>query len=193
MAQTRKYIIKAGTWISGVTYMQQDLLLDLLEKLPLRHFALCFHDKDTNEDGTPKVPHIHFLLNLQKDKTTQWCCNTFARYQAEQGVEEIQNTLCEVATDPTQVYRYLRHADDPNKVQYDIDEVITDDSAYWLIREEKRYSDYDDKNQALNIVTDIMSGVSQMEMLRRYGREYVINRDKYMAFVRGLDSDMQEV
>lgn len=173
--------------------MNQDLLLDLLEKLPLRHFALCFHDKDTNEDGTPKAPHIHYLLNLQKDKTTQWCCNTFARYQAEQGVEEIQNTLCEVATDPTQMYRYLRHADDLDKVQYDIDEVITDDSAYWFIREEKRYSDYDDKNQALNIVTDIMSGVSQMEMLRRYGREYVINRDKYMAFVRGLDSDMQEV
>lgn len=173
--------------------MQQDLLLDLLEKLPLRHFALCYHDKDTNADGTTGIPHTHFLLNFLRDKNNQWLCNMFARYQAEQGVEEIQNTFCEVVRDPVQVYRYLRHADDPQKYQYSLDEVISDDSAYWLIREEKRYSDYDDKNQALNIVTDIMAGVSQMEMLRRYGREYVINRDKYMAFVRGLDSDMQEV
>lgn len=171
-----------------------DSLLELFDKLPLRHYAVCYHDRDVNEDGTPKTPHIHYLLNLQKDKTTTWCINTFSRWQMDNGVEVIQNTLCEVAVDPVGSYRYLRHADDADKAQYELDEVITDDSAYWLIKEERRYCDQDDNNVALNIITDIMAGVHPLEMVRRYGREYVINRNHYQSFVGTIrNADWQEV
>lgn len=188
MAEKKKIIKKAGSWFSGVTYMTEEQLHECFDKMKLRHYAYILHDSDLNEEGDPKVNHIHYVINVVKETTCQWVCNTLARYQAEIGVEVIQNTLCEVATDPVSCYRYLRHADDPKKYQYDADCVITDDSAYWLIREEKRFQIVDDSNTAFNIITDIINHVPMFEMLKRYGREFVINCNHYYSFVQEMYS-----
>lgn len=179
---------KSGTWFAGVTYMTPEQLFDCFDKMKLRHYAFILHDHDVKEDGSPKGDHTHFVINTIKECTTQWVCNTLTRYQAEIGVEVIQNTLCQVAADPVQCYRYLRHADDPEKYQYSGDDVVTDDSGYWLIREEKRFQYVDDSNTAFNIITDIINHVPMFEMLKRYGREFVINRNHYYSFVQEMYS-----
>lgn len=105
---------------------------DWLERLKgtmWKGFVSPLHDKDVNEGGTPKKPHYHVLImfdgNSKKNYDTQIkpvfekCFeNGFA------GREEIQST---------QGYaRYLCHLDNPEKAQYDKNDVIAFGGANYI-------------------------------------------------------------
>lgn len=97
---------------------------DWLERLRgtmLKGFVSPLHDKDVNDDGTPKKPHYHLLLmfgqNAKKNYDTQikplmeQCFGTgFTR--------EIN------VSNATGYARYLCHIDNPEKYQYDKNDVI---------------------------------------------------------------------
>lgn len=75
------------------------------------------HDKDTNPDGTPKKPHYHIIL-----------C-----YENTTSFKNVKENVCDKLNQPIPIplenvrgyYRYLVHADNPEKYQYNEWEITT--------------------------------------------------------------------
>lgn len=73
------------------------------------------HDKDINADGENKKPHYHVLLQFEGPTT----------------YNNVKENICDVVggTIPKKVismrgyYRYLTHMDNPEKAQYNVDDV----------------------------------------------------------------------
>ncbi len=142
----------------------------------VQHWALCSHDRDVKEDGTPKEFHTHILLYTYDAKTASSVKKIFDRYSAEiyQNEDmEAQNTLCQVMNDVAYQWRYLVHKDNPDKAQYEEVERICDNYAYWLNACQSQGMTASDSNSGLSMVEDMLAGTKTIEMVRRYGREYI--------------------
>lgn len=92
-----------------------DHVAALSKILDFPQFSYILHDKDVKEDGSPDKPHWHVCV---------WFSN--ARFidglAKELGIE---SRFVQLTTNATHDLRYLVHADDPDKFQYDISEVQT--------------------------------------------------------------------
>ena len=149
----------------------------------IQHWAYAYHDKDLKSDGTPKEPHTHILLYTYDGKSSSAVCKIFNRYAKSICTPDgtPQQTLVEFMGDPVHMWRYLLHLDDPDKYQYDESVRICDDVGYWKSMERTECLTESTSNKALQIIQDLEDGVPTIEMVRRYGREWVINRSKYLS------------
>ena len=77
-------------------------------------FISPLHDKDTNPTGEPKKPHYHVLIMYDSVKTSE---------QAKELFSMIGGVGCEVVQSIRGYARYLCHLDNPEKYQYNIDDV----------------------------------------------------------------------
>lgn len=88
--------------------------ISTLEKQHIPALVSPVHDKDINTEGGMKKPHYHVLLLFDGVKTIE---------QAREAFEKI----CGVGAEPIQSLRayarYLCHLDNPEKHQYDINDV----------------------------------------------------------------------
>ena len=82
-------------------------------KVPV--FISPYHDKDINADGTPKKPHYHVQTMYDAPKT---------REQATEFFQSFGGVGCEVIGSTRAYARYLCHLDNPEKVQYNVDDVV---------------------------------------------------------------------
>lgn len=90
--------------------------LDRLRSECVPAFVSPIHDKDINPDGTIKKPHYHVLVMFDGVKTqTQW--EEFRNQFGGVGSEIVQSTRGYA--------RYLCHLDNPEKVRYNVDDVIS--------------------------------------------------------------------
>lgn len=153
---------------SLITYLPKCAIEDiLLNNFPyLTHYAYIYHDKDDC------VAHWHVLLHLSRNMTSSACCSRFTSelFQA--------NTFSEtIKTDG--IAAYLLHQNEPNKHQYSIDEVYSNDFSWWL----NQYAPEIDKNQtSINVIDDLINGLHPRELLQKYGRDVVVNYQKYKFF-----------
>lgn len=81
-------------------------------KIPV--FISPLHDKDINPTGEPKKPHYHILAMYDNVKTNE---------QAREFFESFGGVGCEVVNSVRGYARYLCHLDNPEKAQYNIDDV----------------------------------------------------------------------
>ena len=77
-------------------------------------FISPLHDQDVNPTGEPKKPHHHVILLFDSVKTTE---------QAQEVFDAIGGVGCEVVKSLRAYTRYLCHLDNPDKVQYSMDDV----------------------------------------------------------------------
>lgn len=114
----RKDLPKDGRGTAWTVIVYEDSCPDWRTKLcdmSLKAMASPLHDRDVNEDGEPKKPHRHVLIDFGKTK------------KSAAQVQEISDELSGVKVDPKQclvrtmrgAVRYLVHYDDPSKAQYD--------------------------------------------------------------------------
>lgn len=158
-----------------VTYLSLEQV-DAYCKLPhVKNYAWILHDKDVKEDGSPKEPHIHLVVVYTNARTLSAVRADFAQYE--------QNTMSEYCIDLEGAYDYLLHKRNPEKYQYEKDLVHTNVGYF-----RGDYSSAED-NTAYCLVMDIIAGKSRLELLRKYGRDYAINRDKYYGVAHEI---MQE-
>lgn len=107
---------RSRTW---ATVVYKDSALpnwqDVLRDMAIPCFISPYHDKDENSDKTPKKPHWHVLF-------------MFDGVKSKDQIKDICDTLRSVGQEnvgSTRGYaRYLCHLDNPEKVQYDLSEVI---------------------------------------------------------------------
>lgn len=78
-------------------------------------WAYVLHDMDTDENGELKKPHIHWMGSRKTPVTIKTIANALGL--AEHEVERTRQFKA--------MARYLIHADDPDKFQYDADKVVT--------------------------------------------------------------------
>lgn len=154
---------------SLVTYASEEEFSDLLKLA--KHYAYICHDRDINEDGTPKERHYHILITFEREKSLQWI---------RKHIASDQNTLSQPINDLGSAYEYLWHKNDSKKAQYDQGEVITDSHEYW-----KRYTSEEitgeDKNEMF--VNDLMAeDYKPLEMAKKYGRDFIRYFKQYNEF-----------
>ena len=78
-------------------------------------WAYCLHDLDTNDDGSLKKAHIHFVGKLDEVRSPDVVCRDLSI-----PLNSISNIKSWKAA-----CRYLIHLDSPTKYQYSIDDVIS--------------------------------------------------------------------
>lgn len=89
------------------------------KELLIQQFVPCFisplHDKDLDPTGELKKPHYHVILCFDSVKTVE---------QAQEVFDIIGGVGCEVVKSLRAYARYLCHLDNPDKAQYNIDDVL---------------------------------------------------------------------
>ena len=152
---------------SCVTYLSENQLVQCLNNAGdmIRGFAYCYHDKDINDDGTPKEPHTHFILWLYNQRTVKSIKNWFSGYKDEKG--QPINTLVQVCHDIRSATEYLWHANDPDKYQYSKDSVVYSDPALF------EFPDTQTEDISILALDDLLSGVSVYDCAKKYGRDFI--------------------
>lgn len=169
------------------TYLPLEAVRELCKQDFIAHYAYILHDQDVKPDGTPKEAHTHILLRLVNRSTFKALERRIKRftydYAYQYNVSE-QNTFLERMQDPDGAFKYLTHstreAREAGKHQYDMCEIVSDHLGYW--RGDYTTGQAEKKNTALDIITDIENGLTERQLLVRYGREYLINRRHYREF-----------
>lgn len=105
-------------------------------------FALIIHDKDTNDDGTPKKPHWHLMIKGQGNGRThkQVLGDLMETCQPGQVTVEMQKLFWRFIQKCDGKYtRYLLHGNSPTKHQYTADELKgTEQFRQKVIEDNKR-------------------------------------------------------
>lgn len=89
------------------------------EKIDEMHIPWCsspLHDKDINANGEPKKPHWHIVLCFDGKKSYS---------QIELITKSVGGTRPEKVHELRAMIRYLAHLDNPDKWQYDFNDVIS--------------------------------------------------------------------
>lgn len=164
----RFYLDKRKTWAWFKTYLPGAMCLKLLQETELKdiveHFALCYHDKDIAK------PHTHVLLKFYRNES--YLTKIFEFFH------------CDNISDPSHklshCYEYLIHnsrqCKKDKKWVYDEEERIVDDIEYWSKLQVVNTTKDD---MCVSIINDIINGVPIYDMVKRYGREYIIHRRHY--------------
>lgn len=101
------------------------------------------HDKDKNADDTPKKAHWHVMLMFAGPKTTE---------QVQRICDKFGGIQCKPVSNTQSMARYFVHMDNPDKAQYDPDNIECYSGAdWWEIVKTSR-----DRYDALAEITDFV-------------------------------------
>lgn len=155
------------------TYLEKKQVSDVLLKhdRQIRSYAYIEHNKDINEDGTPKERHIHLLLRTVNSRSVDDVRNWFKGYTDINGMPI--NTLGQEMHDIGSSFDYLTHsteqAREEGKYQYDKSEIVSNDLKYF---EDSTINDEDNISLA---VMELCDGVPLKEVALKYGRDFIIH------------------
>ena len=158
-------------FFSLISYLSESEFLPILQdNSRIRNYIYIYHDKDKCE------PHYHICLNTFNAHTQTAVCKWFKINDANTFSEEIHSS---------NIFGYLTHSlpKYKDKYQYSENELRSNDIEFW-----RRFSPTADIAQS--IIADLLDGKSLREMLFLYGREFVINYNKYRYFASLVSSEM---
>lgn len=158
-----------------ISYVSESELKDTLNchSDDIKHYAYIKHDKDI-EDNKPVTPHWHIILHFFNPHLMSAVKSWFKQFST-------QNTLVQEVKDLGALVEYLTHEDNPEKYHYSKDDIKTDDRD-WL------FSCDDVSSTSYDIILSILNGLTYLELAKKYGREFIINHDKYLKFVGLVES-----
>lgn len=154
----------------------------MLHHNQIRLYAYALHDKDVYTDeeraGELKESHTHILLITYFATTLSAVRRWFYGFVDEKG-EQI-NTLGQICKDKYAYYDYLTHSDPKsrleNKYLYPEEIIRCNNTDYF-----KGKSDYVDDSANL-IIEAMLKGVDYHTLRRRFGRDFILNFDKYKYY-----------
>lgn len=130
-----------------------DNVIKALAKEHLTFAVSPIHDKDVEEDGSPKKGHYHLLLAYSSATTL----NNINRWFKTCGLPERDLHSVRVCASGVGYYRYLTHKDNPEKAQYNDNDIrIFNDSDELFKKFSKTASDkINDLVRIFQIVDDL--------------------------------------
>ena len=141
----------------------------------VKHYAVIAHDMDECES------HLHAILCLRNN------CTETALYKKFKRDLPNQNTLVEGVKDMEGCFDYLTHENEENKIKYDKELIISDNLEWFESIEMNNKLNVDN---SIGIIQDLLNSVPLEEMHLRYGRDFVINYQKYKFFADEVVRDM---
>lgn len=90
--------------------------LEVLSELLVPALVSPLHDRDLTKEGEQKKPHFHVMLLFSGVKSPE---------QAKEVFDQIGGVGCEKVMSARAYARYLIHMDQPDKVQYNRQDVVT--------------------------------------------------------------------
>ena len=94
----------------------------IISELASQHISFAvspIHDRDIKEDGSPKKPHYHLLVAYPNATTLNNFCNLFQVC----GLQKSDLHIVQLCYSGIGYFRYLTHKDNPEKAQYDDNEI----------------------------------------------------------------------
>lgn len=88
--------------------------LEILQEHLIPAFVSPLHDKDVNPTGEPKKPHYHVMLMFEGKKTSE---------QVQEIIDSIGGVGNKAVNSLRGYARYLCHLDNPEKAQYNVEDV----------------------------------------------------------------------
>jgi hypothetical protein len=134
---------------------------DILAETKIAAFISPLHDSDNNADGEHKKDHYHVLIMFEGPKTKE---------QAVEIFDQIAGVGCETVNSLRGYARYLCHLDNPEKAQYNTDDVCQLGGADYLAT----ISLASDRYAAIGEMMDFVDQhqVRSYADLMRYARDY---------------------
>lgn len=166
--------------IIGYWNNKKDLLKtleELLEKYNLKYYAFIEHSKDSSER------HFHVALVFYNQRRLTSVRGMFKDLEF--------NVLVQYAVDKYKlVNKYFTHTDkasvEAGKETYNYSEIHSNGLEHFQAKNEEEHE------KTLNILQDISDGISPYELARRYGRDLVLNFEKYFSFANYLKGKKNE-
>ena len=184
MAQTKtKPLLQCSSkYISGICYDEEGLSNFVKDNNSVvDEYAYILHDRDVRDDGTPKEPHYHFLLVLQRSRRLsdiQSCMK-----KTLQGNVMLQSCHSVAAS-----YGYLTHENDDSKVHYDESSIVSSaDSLYWQADSSSSAPDKS-SDTILSAYLDLLNSMPLSDCAKKYGRDFIIHYNHIKSLL--LDSGM---
>lgn len=153
-------------------------------------FAECIlHDKDVKEDGSPKEPHVHVLIELKSPRYLTDVCKWFKKCLDNAG-RTVTTRSIEISPTTQDADDYLTHKGELTKHQYADEDVKVlvgsrDDFRDSKIDKHHDAAEGDENNKAdevENLLQDVVDKVPLRQMARRYGRDFIKNYNAYRNY-----------
>lgn len=141
------------------------------------HWCYIVHDKDTDENGNPKEPHIHLLLVLDDSYES----STIGGYVGVeknfvQKIKQKQFAGRRMKSDIGGAISYLTHRNAPDKHQYDDSEVVAQPGYDWQAIRAKSEALQAENKSYRNVLEKIEQGE-----IRHYNLMDNVSMAMYMA------------
>ena len=146
--------------------------------------ATILHDRDTNEDGTPKQAHIHAVMEHTEDGST---LATWLQTISELVNAKKEQISIETSSNKILLLQYLRH-DRKDKEHYSTDEIRTTDEAELLERLNTQYEK--PKTDEELIQNALLNSVNLTELMTTLG---VKEANKYRGLFKDIHNDTSDV
>lgn len=138
-------------------------------------WSYCVHDKDVDSQGVLKKPHVHWV-GIKETEDGKKCPVALSAVANAIGVTD---NYLDFARSVKSAERYLIHADDDDKYQYDYNAIHTNHNVMKYFKERRemfrsaKISEYIISTRATN-VTDIMPWIFANNLYAEFRRGYAI-------------------
>lgn len=167
----------------------------LLQKKSIRiHDDIRKIDEQQKDEGTLKKPHYHILIKCYGAHTENAVRKWFYRFYVTEEVKDEEsgelvsmrvNTLNKLCDSVSACRDYLTHKNEPEelgKYVYDVKDIIEFGGGWQAFNKVGRCTD-----DCLEILDRINEGATRRELARDYGRDMLINYDKYKRYAIAME------
>lgn len=172
MSESRSNVIRKekGRVQGLILYSEEQLTKGLTEYIEhIKNYVYIFH----KAEGEQKKDHIHLLVRLKNTYNLKTVCGWFTT--------ETDNAKNEVIDQPRQFVKYMLHQTEKSiedgKIKYDESELKSDNLDYWLRAEQDTMK---------LIIEDLLDGISTLDMVNKYGRDFIIHYKNIMMVVKEI-------
>lgn len=140
--------------------LQNTLLTDIFSFV-----ATIIHDKDITDNGEPKTIHMHAYIETNEKHTKKQFIDILS--------ELLQIDKQKISVDGTKsnvlMLQYLTHKNQPNKAQYEVNRIITNNKELLNERMNTKYKTKEQKNN--DLLADMTNSNTILELADKQGIE----------------------
>lgn len=170
-------IVQQIKYLPGYPDHWQETLEANLEADPnIKSWAYINHDKDVNEDGTPKEPHVHIVVELAESRqfsTVGGYVGVPAQYVC--AIRQKVKVGKRMMSDIGGALAYLTHRNAPDRYQYDDADVVAKPGYDWQAIRAKSEMSMAERKTFARVLDGIEKGT-----IRRYNLFEKVSMQMYL-------------
>lgn len=140
------------------------------------------NDREPQEIGDIKKPHIHVLLTFKQNVSRAQIIKRFIIQDLPNGI----TILSKIVKDRYAAYRYLTHKDNEEKTQYKDSDIVE-----WNTQSYKTKLNTSQNTIYIEMYNDYTNGETFYNMMVKYGRDFIINYAKYKEYFELINQERE--